>query len=767
MKKVYFITFIIVLLTVCSAITLLYIVYSSLPMLNGEKIILGLKHPVIINRDQNGTVLIQAKNRIDASLALGFVHGQDRFFQMDLLRRSSAGELSELFGKELIDFDKERRLHNLKQVAKNIFANLSTYEQQLLKAYTIGVNSGIRNLSLQPFEYFLLSVSPRLWQEEDSILVILAIYFSLQDNVIKKNLVRWLTLNNCGDTVYKFLFKNGSVWDAALDKSNTKLLSLPQSSELDYILQKREKVVSYSPNLKEEKFGIGSNQWALSGKFTKDGKSILACDLHLNLMVPNIWYHAALEYNKNDEKIFTVGATLPGTPLVITGSNGHVSWGLTNAELDTSDLILLDNNDQISQRQEIIKVKGDNDFLTIIDESPYGPIIPGTYMNQRFALKWVAHDNQSCNLGFIDLESDKSVDSAILTSQKIRGPILNLMLADKTGNIGWTLVGTLPKRTGFNGELPIKSSSNEAKTLGIQDAKSYPTIKTRDGFLFTANNRTLNSSFWEPVIGHGTYINPIRAFQIKEFLLKVSQTTELEMLKLQFSDEAIFFNRWHSLMLSLIDNKNSTLYNILKSWDHRASSESKAYPLIREFRQTVLEMFIIKILQPVLDQYSDFSLAMFDFEEPVWMIINSDICDVLSKDMISCKLKLNNILNEIDHKYKSLGYPTWGEINQTTIQHPLSNVSILLEKFFDMPKRATSGDFFVPKVLFKNVGASLRIVIKPGDENNGIYQSPTGQASNPLSPFYNKGYEEWMNGQTFPLTIKIENSIGQITLIPG
>ncbi|WP_322777650.1 penicillin acylase family protein, partial [Candidatus Megaera venefica] len=550
------------------------------------------------------------------------------------------------------------------------------------------------------------------------------------------------------------------------DKSISTFLPLPTSEAFKYLAQNQKNEVVYSSSLKQEKFGIGSNQWALEGKFTKDGRSILACDLHLDLMVPNIWYHAGLKYNKNGEEIFVVGATLPGTPLIIVGSNGHVSWGLTNAELDTSDLVLLESDEKIWQREEIIKVKGDKDFLTEIDQSQWGPVIPGTYLNHRFALKWVAHDTQACNLGFIDLESEKDVYSAISTSRHIKGPILNFMFADKSGKVGWTLVGTLPKRIGFNGELPIQSNSIEAKTLGIQNTKLYPAVyNTKEGFLFTANNRTLDTS-WESIIGHGTYINPIRAYQIQKSLGTL-QTSELEMLRLQFSDEAIFFNRWHTLMLSLIEDKNSSLYNLIQSWDKHASSESRAYPLIREFRQTVLETFLIKILQPVLDQYSDFPLSMFDFEEPIWMIVNSNICDVLSKDMGSCRSKLSDILYKINIKYELAGYPTWGEINQTVIQHPLSSISILLEKFLDMPKNPSSGDFFVPKVLVKNVGASLRMVVKPGAENEGIYQSPTGQASNPISQFYRVGYKEWASGQSFPLTVIVKDSIGQIRLVPG
>ena len=731
-----------------------FIIYGSLPVFKEKEILSGLSAIVTVNRDENGVVLIQAKDRVDASFALGYVHGQDRFFQMDLLRRISAGEISALFGKSTIDFDKRRRFHDLKKVAQDIFNNLSSYEKKILKAYSLGVNQGITSLSFYPFEYILLRVKPQSWKEEDSILVILSMYFALQKSTEKKALVRWLTLNKCGSGIYKFLFKNGSTWDASLDDSISSILPIPNKSDFKYLLEKDK---NYLIPLKKEVYAVGSNQWALDGRFTKDGKAMLANDMHLDLMVPNIWYHAALKYYDGDAEIrFVVGASLPGTPLVIVGSNGYVGWGLTNAELDTSDIILLDKNEEVLKKTETIKVKGDKDYVAIIDFSRWGPVLSKSYLNRRIALRWVAHDIDSCNLHYLDLENTKDVNSAISASRKIKGPVLNIMFADKYGNIAWTLIGSLLKRSvDATGELPIESSNLKKNMQGLVDPSLYPTIiNPKIGFLVTANNRTLSNS-WDSIVGNGTYINPVRAYQIKDRLRKINVVSEEDMLELQLCDEAIFLNRWHKFVLSLFDNKDSFVYKILLDWDGHASKNSRAYPIIREFRQEVIESVLIKLLKPVLKEYSDFSFSMFDFEESVWKIINSQSCNLLDSENSFCRFGLKSILQKVINKHAKLNYPAWGKINSIAIQHPLSNGLFFFNAMLDMSKNHSSGDFFVPKVMVKNVGASMRMVVRPGAEKEAIYQSPAGQSGNPLSNFYKSGHREWLKGEYFPLLPQI------------
>jgi penicillin amidase len=159
--------------------TLFILLFGSYPTTSGSKQLSCLKDPVRIERDAQGIPTIFAKNRLDVARATGFVHAQDRFFQMDILRRMPSGELSEIFGPAALNFDKERKFHSFRNHARTVLVSLSSSERQLLQAYTEGVNAGLSSLYVRPFEYLLLRETPRAWTEEDSVLVGLELYFSL------------------------------------------------------------------------------------------------------------------------------------------------------------------------------------------------------------------------------------------------------------------------------------------------------------------------------------------------------------------------------------------------------------------------------------------------------------------------------------------------------------------------------------------------------------------------------------------------------------
>lgn len=193
------------------------LMWLSLPQNEGVVALTGLQNSVVIERDGRGVPTIRGESRSDVAQALGFLHAQERFFQMDLMRRAAAGELAELFGKEAISFDKERRFHQLRANAKKIYTNLSQEERELLAAYTQGVNQGLNALTVRPFEYLVLGMKPKEWLKEDSLLVGLSLFFELQDAKGSFDLARGYMQKELTSDLYDFFMNNGSIWASTLD----------------------------------------------------------------------------------------------------------------------------------------------------------------------------------------------------------------------------------------------------------------------------------------------------------------------------------------------------------------------------------------------------------------------------------------------------------------------------------------------------------------------------------------------------------------------
>ena len=347
------------------------LVRGSLPQLTGQARLPGLVRAVTVERDHLGIPTIQADSHIDLVRALGFIHAQDRFFQMDLLRRNAAGELSELFGKVTVDFDRTRRVHGLRVLANTRLASITPEEREVLEAYAAGVNRGIQALKIRPSEYLLLRTKPEPWRAEDSLLVIYAMFLDLQDESGKRDRDLWIMNNHLPEEVFRFFTKNGSKWEAPLDNSFRPLIDIPGPSEFRYLgkgsrafgdrkphVPKKRELSEHSVWTPVQFDGLnpGSNAWALSGNRTKHSGALIANDMHLTLSVPNIWYRASFDYagstpnhdavpisnsskDLNPTLTRVYGITLPGVPAMIVGSNTKVAWGFTNAKVDTTDLI--------------------------------------------------------------------------------------------------------------------------------------------------------------------------------------------------------------------------------------------------------------------------------------------------------------------------------------------------------------------------------------------------------------------------------------------
>ena len=260
---------------------------GSLPQIDGSLNLAGLKAPVTVTRDRLGVPDLSAWSLEDLVRAMGFLHAQERFFQMDLLRRSAAGELAELFGSRALDHDRSMRIHRLREVAGQILAGQMADRRHLMDAYTDGVNAGLAALAVNPFEYLLLRQPPRPWIAEDSLLVVLAMYADLQDENAYADAERGYLHNVLSVPMYRFLFPVGSEWDAPLTGPAIGPPSPPPAEVYDLrsIALAQQEIYSPAPEY-EPDMAAGSNNWALAGHRTAHGGGMLANDMHLRQRPP-------------------------------------------------------------------------------------------------------------------------------------------------------------------------------------------------------------------------------------------------------------------------------------------------------------------------------------------------------------------------------------------------------------------------------------------------------------------------------------------------
>lgn len=760
-------------LVITTIVSMYFLLKGSLPQTTGDNTISTLSAPVVVERDAAGIPTIYGKSRLDVARGLGFVHAQERFFQMDLIRRAAAGELSELFGINAIEFDKKRRLHQLRNHSEQLFNQMDPFEIAILQAYAEGVNHGINALKVRPFEYLFLQLQPSPWKPEDTLLVSFALFFDLQEDSGIADLTRGYMKALLPEKVYDFFVNNGSVWEAALDKSRSPILPIPAEKEFSYLQEYDKLKIQKTSDITDIVSLGGSNNWAVSGKRTADGRAIVACDMHLRLATPNIWYRAAFVYpDSKKNEIRVSGATLPGTPCMVIGSNGNMAWGFTNAHVDTTDLIIVtvDQNDKnryltpegfvpFKKDVELIQVKNSEPIPFEITKTIWGPLSNETFFGNPLAIQWIAHRKDSLNIRLIDLEKVKSTKQALNAIKQVKIPLLNFVVADSKGNIGWTLVGALPKRKGFDGTVPVSYADGLQKWEGVVDPSEYPQVyNPTENYVWTANNRVVGAPFI-PVLNREGYSNGIRAYQIAQKLQKIEKATPKNMLETQLDTEGHFFERWQGLLLDTlhkapISQKLEKLKAAVIAWNKHSSVESAGYYWIRRFREITMQHLLARFLSPCFKAWPDFSHTARDFEEPVWILVSQKPSYLINPAFGSWDNELLAYAHEMLDKdlpeVGSIQNAAWGNKTVLQMQHPFSKVIPILKPFLDMPEDPVSGDFYMPKVAGPRAGASQRMIVAPGNEKEGIYHAPGGQSGHPLSAHYRDGHEAWLKGLPTP-----------------
>jgi penicillin amidase len=745
------------------------VTYLSRPVLEGELVSAGIHGATSISRDENGSVLIAAAGQDDLMFGLGFVHAQERFFQMDLLRRSAAGELSELVGGGALRSDRNARRHGFRQVAMQAIRDLPEAQQALLRSYTAGVNDGLRKLSAAPFEYTLLMATPRPWQPEDSILVQASMYLMLQGGGERHPELMRNALEQVYDPQFvAFLLAPASEWDTPIDRPIDGSLdgeaplgtpALPASIQLAASQLHGHVLSGQDPDV-YERTSPGSNSWVVSNDKTREGYAILANDLHLPLRLPNPLFRVALQAEGSP---LIVGVGMPGSPMLIVGSNGRIAWGASNVNGDWSDLVRIEKGSpQLTKVHERIAVKGGSPVDLEVEKSPVGPII-GSDAQYVYALKWVAQEVAGNNLNFMSMMTATTIEQAAAIASSSGIPHLNLLVVDQSGRALWTIAGRMPKRQGFSGERAV-AWSDTVRWDGWLAAEEYPllTNEQREA-LWTANNRVASGSAWEKIGLASQFALGVRARRVREALKAATAVTEADMHTLQLDDVSLLMQRWYELTLqaarSVKDpSAKAELEQVLAQWQGKAKADSAAYRIVRRFRGELAEEIMPQLLAKVLQAQPElhWDSVLPDWETPLWRVVSEQPVAALPGGSANWSEYLGKVLERevyrpYQQQYGKLSRAVWGDTNSLTMQHPLSRGVPLLGRVLDMPTLAMNGDKDVVLGQFQAFGPAVRMVVAPGHEADGFLTMAGGQAGNPFAPYYGKGHEQWGRGVSMPL----------------
>jgi len=757
---------------------------ASLPRLDGALAASGLTGAVRITRDSRGVPTIEATDRADLAYASGFVHAQDRYFQMDLSRRLAAGELAELFGGVALEQDRRARLFRFRTVAREVLAQAAPAERALLEAYARGVNAGVAELAGRPWEYWVLGAPPLPWRPEDTILIEHAMWWDLQANGLRREILRQEINARLGGALcgarwkcgLSFLYPAGTSWDAPVAPAQGAVSAaepaVPPAEVLDVRTGSAAAAVSGSVPRAP---AAGSNSWAVAGRLTATGAALVANDMHLGLRVPPLWYHARLRIASGAQALDLNGVTLPGAPLLVSGSNGHIAWGFTNSYgtwLDVSrvpctavgqhELTTPSGPVALSVVREEIRVHGEAPIVLEVKSAPAGVLLRADEAQHSCWFgAWLAQNPAATNLGLMALERATSVAEALALAPAVGIPHQNVVIGDERGHIGWTIYGRIPEDTGAT------RASGGAPWTTVAD---HPRIVDPPlGRIWTANARVASDDHQLQLIGGDVaalgaqYDLGARAGQIRDDLLALQgNITPADMLRIQLDDRAVFLARWRTLLLSVLDEealhdhpRRAQFRQLIEGWNARASVDSVGYRLVRAYHERTRQAVWDMLLAGLGLEAEQGAAPPAQFEGPLWQLVSAQPLHLLAKSYPGwpqfLRAQLDATIAELGASCPELAHCTWGAHNLVQIRHPLSRVLPWLASFLDMPTLELPGDHDMPRVQDGAMfGASERFAVSPGHEEQGYLQLPGGQSGHPLSPYYHAGFMQWARGTPLP-----------------
>jgi penicillin amidase len=770
---------------------------SALPQLDGRLRVLGLTAPVKVIRDGHGSPVIDAANLDDLFFAQGYVTAQERWFQMDGMRRFAAGELSEVFGSDYLEHDRQQRILGLKVVAQKTVEALPTEDRSRFEAYARGVNAYLEaHRDRLPLEFRMLRYSPRPWTPEDSTLIGVQMVEDLSSSP-RHALMREKILAKLGPELTADLYVNSS-WhdrpptvsrptldqeikgedqnddededdDSGADSSVTGLTPRPDVPALPSL-----------PEMfwDERALVLGSNNWVVSGAHTVSGKPLLSNDMHLHNQMPNLWYEAHLRCASGNFDV--AGVTLPGYPYVIVGHNQRIAWGFTNLGPTVEDVYVETFNSdgqyltpegwkQPEHRREVIHTKEKPDVIVDVVLTRHGPIVTDMVPGEarKLALRWTLYDGMRSP--FFAVDSAQKWEEFRRAFSELDAPGQNVVYADVDGNIGYQATGKIPIRAAGDGSLPENGSDNAHEWIGYIPFDKLPSIfNLPTGIIATANSRITPDGFryslsteWEA---------PWRSARIYRVLESGKKFSAADMLALEtdiYSELDRFFGE--RLVYAVDHAKNPSIRakaaaEILRQWDGRMIENSPAPTIAVEARQELTRLLLEPKLgaAPKDPQELETTLSWKSYR---WMMTSVWLENVVQHqpkrwlpgtyanydDLLTAAVEAaidSNPAHGSDAP-PDLNSWKWGNFHPVEIQHPVYGRIPVLRRWTGPGLQPQSGSEYTVKAVSRSHGPSERMTVDLANLDQSTLNLVTGEAGNLFSPYYLDQWNAWYEGFTF------------------
>ncbi len=785
-----------------AALLAYYVLSRSLPDYNESFEIKGLTAPVEIVRNNANVPHIFGKDDADVFYALGFVHAQDRLWQMTMLRRTAQGRLSEIFGAKTARIDELVRRLDLDGLAQQSVAAQDPETLAALEAYSAGVNAWINQINLGARgrgapEFFFFSNEIAAWSPADSLAIMKLMALQLSSQLETEVMRAQMSLALPAARLSDILPDDPSQTVDALPQYSALMPSTyrtPNPKQMAYI------DAPLSP-FHSRDFAGASNAWAAAPSKAAAGGSLLANDPHMELTAPSLWYLARLQLKGGG----VIGGTIPGMPVVLAGRSDNLGWGLTTAYVDDQDIVMEKLNPanpteyltpegpkKFTSRQSILNIKGENPITLTLRWSESGPILPSSHYDLASvtpagtvpALEWTAlSKNDTSMTAALHIMTAQTVTQAIAAGEKFVAPAQNLMLADTTG-IAMQTIGAVPMRDpshSTQGRMPAAGWQGANRWLGIEPYATNPSfVNPVGGILGNTNNKTVDRPFpnhvsfdWGDTERIQRWLGLMKTREVHtrdsfiEAQLDTVSPTARTLLPLIGAD--LWFTG-EAAPEGTPERLRQKALALMAAWNGEMN-EHLPEPLIAEAWLRALQDRLIRDeIGPLADKFTHPESV---FIERVYRNVGgaSVWCDVVQSAAVEtcpeiARQALDDALLSLRETYgPNIESWRWGDAHIATHDHPVLGQVPLLRYFVDIHQSTSGGDSTLLRGRTKGTGSNpyenvhaggYRGVYDFADPDSSVFIQATGQSGHPLSRFYDDLSELWRRGEYIPMSLDPE-----------
>lgn len=763
------------------------LVVKSFPVTNGSIAVNGIHQPVEIYRDEFGVPHILAKDEHDLMFAVGYVHAQDRLWQMELSRRIGEGRLSEIFDTTTLKFDKMFRTLGFSHLAESLQEHLHPESRRLLEDYSAGVNEFISTHKGKfPIEFDMLNLDPEPWEVKHSLLVARLMAWEL-------NFAWWVDLTYAEIAAKVPPKKFREIIPSWPDSVPAIVPRSKLKASISDVREYLDVVRNYRNTFRVGPFSAGSNAWAVNASKSMTGKPLLANDPHLRVSVPSRWYE--IHYSAPGSNV--AGVSIPGIPAVVVGHNDSLAWGLTNAMIDDADFYfeqkdstredyyrLRNTSVRMLTRDEKIYIGKSDSVEITVRSTLHGPVVNDVHPSRGhspfdttihrtpISMRWTGFDMGDEFYGFYLMNSSRNKSEFELGLKELTVPAQCVVYADVRGNIGFWTAGRVPIRGNYEALLPQAGWTGEAEWRGFIPFDQLPKLlNPPDGMIISANQKITDNSYpyylsnlWEP---------PSRFERIRELLTSTEKFTANDFRELQQDVLSGYSRDLTQYILHAFSSDTSksaaviSALEYLRSWDFRCTSTDVATSIVNEFLVKLLHNTYEDEMGPeVFNDFVYFSAIPYRVTSQLLTADSSEWFDDVttgkreSRDDIIRK----SFLDAIDELRGTVGGEMktwqWGEIHRVLFEHPFGKQKPLDRVFnvgpFSIGGNATTinkADFPLASPFFFSAGPSMRQVIDLANPRSASSVITLGESGQPLNKHYDDQTALWLNGGYHTVTI--------------